>query len=295
VTSPSPARSLAALALVLAAAATVTGCVSAPATPSASTSGTPAAAVAPIIDSVDSVLVLGDSITLGVNACDTDRICSDASWATGTDPGVDSLLTRARAQNPSIEVEALARDGARIGTAVSALAEVAAVDADLIVLLLGANDACARDIEGMTPAAAYRDQLGQVLTTLSNTPAQPAILVLSIPDMRSVWESEHDDPDAVRMWNSSPACRSLLGDPEATTSAANDRRERVALRVEEFNTAIVEVCGAIPRCGTDAGALHEHDFDSEEISPIDHFHPSALGQQRIAAIAWAALVEFGSP
>ncbi|WP_157981725.1 GDSL-type esterase/lipase family protein [Protaetiibacter intestinalis] len=243
-----------------------------------------------IIDEVEQILVLGDSVTLGVNACTREeRICGAASWATGGSD-VDSLAVRATAQNPGAVVSALARDGARVSTALGNLDTILAEHAQLVVVFLGANDACAPSLDEMTDIATFRDQYGRLLNAL-HADSDPAILAVLVPDLENVWEQGHGTPQALRAWGSTPACRSLLGDADDTGATASGRRAAVSTRVDEYNAAIAELCGLLPKCRTDGGVVHDHPFDSGELSTVDYFHPSEAGQRVIASLVWSALAE----
>ncbi|QEO10260.1 GDSL-type esterase/lipase family protein [Protaetiibacter larvae] len=244
---------------------------------------------APVVDEVTSIAVVGDSITLGVHACPGEDVCASGSWATGDDPRVGSLRDRARAQNPGVTVEAFARSGARMSAAAAAGPQLVDADPGLAIVLLGANDACARRVEGMTSPEDFRAQLTTLLEALATAPGRPYVLVMSVPDLQLVWEALHDENGALKAWAANPSCQSLFADAGSTTADAVERRAQVADRVDAFNAIIGEVCGATPRCATDGGALHAHAFTRDEISPIDYFHPSLLGQTTISQLVWTAL------
>ncbi|TPW98510.1 SGNH/GDSL hydrolase family protein, partial [Schumannella luteola] len=243
-------------------AAVLAGCTPAASTPDetpAAPTPTPTEVRPAIIDEVTRIVVLGDSVTLGVNACPAeDRICGSASWATGN-AEVDSLAVRAAAQNPAVEVQSLARDGARLSTALGNLDHVVGEHAQLAIVFLGANDACAPSLGEMTEPEQFRDELGQLLDALA-ADTDPEVLLVEVPDLENVWEQGHGNGRALRVWASTPACRSLLADAEDTGPAAEARRAAVSDRVEAFNTVIEDVCAARPRCTTDGGAVHDHPF-----------------------------------
>ena len=93
----------------------------------------------------------------------------------------------------------------------------------------------------------------------------------------------------MQAWGSSPACRSLLAEPQSTAAADEQRRAEVGERVREFNRVLAEACASLPNCIDDGGAVASYEFSTDEISSVDHFHPSAAGQQAIAGLAWTAL------
>lgn len=243
-----------------------------------------------VVDEVTRILVLGDSVTLAVNACPADdRICAEASWATGG-AEVDSLARRVDAQHPGASVASLARDGARLSTALDNLDRVLAEDPELVIVFLGANDACAPSLAEMTEPVAFRDQLVRLLDALEER-SNPRVLVVEVPDLENVWEQSHRNRKAVRVWGSTPACRSLLADADDTGPTGEARRARVSERVAEFNAAIRAVCAERPRCTTDGGAVHDYPFHSSDLSAIDFFHPSEDGQRVIAELIWNALAD----
>jgi len=267
------------------------GCSSPPTDdPRPSATATAEATRAAVVDGTERILVIGDSITLGTNACGAEGSCESESWATGDDPVVDSLRDRVRAQNRGAEVEALARSGARMGSAAAALEPIVATEPDLAIVLLGANDACARTLADMTAVDDYAAALRAVLDALAASPGSPAILVMSVPDLESVWEELSREPSALSAWSANPACQSLFADAHSEMADADAGRAEVTARVDAYNAAIAEQCGAVAGCSTDAGLLNTHRFTTDEISTVDYFHPSIAGQATISAIVWDALV-----
>jgi lysophospholipase L1-like esterase len=285
-------RPKARLVVACLAVALLGGCTAnaAPSPASPTSSGSETSGSAPVIDGVGTVLVLGDSISLGVNACPGDRrICASGSWVTGNDPTVGSLRSRVARQSPSTQVVNFARDGGRLGTALQYGGAIRDQDPGLVIILLGANDACAPSTGQMTSVELYRSELGQLLNGLRHgLPAAP-VLVMSVPDINQVWKLGHADPDADRIWSSSATCASLLAHPSSESAEDAARRALVAQRVDGFNRAIQEECAAVTGCYTDQGALHHHRFDRSEISTIDYFHPSVAGQSVVADLVWKAL------
>ncbi len=264
----------------------------------AACSGTPAPPAVPVtegpapaaIEGVERMLVLGDSISLGVNACGEQGRCGRAAWATGDDAAVASLATRigvASGQAP--EVDAMAGEGAKIVDLVDNVPDIVSEAPDLITMLIGSNDACAPAIAEMTSVDDFAASAEQLLVPLSTQLPDSVILVMSIPDLEQLWRIGHDDAGAVQAWGSSPACRSLLADPQSTAAADTERRAEVGERVHEFNRVLGDACAALPNCIHDGGAVAGYEFSVDEISSIDHFHPSAAGQQAIAGLAWTAL------
>ncbi|MFF2371005.1 SGNH/GDSL hydrolase family protein [Agromyces sp. NPDC058110] len=234
--------------------------------------------------------ILGDSVSLGVNACAEPGQCAAASWSGGSDPAVGSVAARlAAASGTEPDVVNAAKDGGDVEDALRLADEVVAAQPELVTVLLGGNDACAPTLDEMTSAADYESRLGELLTRLNADVPGATILVLSVPDLHHLWEIGRSDAGAVQAWNSSPSCKNLLGSADDDSAAATERRDAVAARVDEYNEAIDRVCAAAERCLDDDGAVFAYPFTVGEISAIDHFHPSIAGQRVIAEIAWQAL------
>ncbi|WP_342001743.1 GDSL-type esterase/lipase family protein [Microbacterium sp. LWH7-1.2] len=246
----------------------------------------------PGIGDVTTIGALGDSMTLGVNACAEPGRCMAASWATGDDPAVGSIAMRVGAASGAVpETVNSAKDGGTVADAVARVDEVIAARPQLVVVLLGGNDVCDADVDGMTSVDDFRASYTALLAALSEGLPDARVLALSIPDLYHLWEVGRDDEGTRQIWDSSPSCSNLLGDAAATDAAATERRDAVAARTVELNAVIAEVCAADSACTSDGGAVFDYEFSPAEISAIDHFHPSVAGQQVIAEIAWNALVE----
>jgi hypothetical protein len=65
-------------------------------------------------------------------------------------------------------------------------------------------------------------------------------------------------------------------------------RQAVLRREQEFNSILARVCKNTSRCRWDHGALFNFKFTPADVSTVDYFHPSLLGQGHGAAVEWAA-------
>ncbi len=274
------ARELAA-AVVIAAAVALAGCAAAGPAPLATP--TPAAA----LPEISTIAVVGDSMSLGVNACAEPGICEQASWAVGNDPAVNSVASRwAQLSGTTPETMALARPGAGIGTRDAAIRALTDSDADLVLVLVGANDVCTASTSAITPPATFAAGYADLLSRTRQALPDATVVALSIPDLLQLWRVGRDDPSAVNAWNSSTSCTSMLED--ATSDAADDeaRRGTIQQTIDANNAAIVAACAASAGCVSDDGAVNSVEFTTAEVSTLDHFHPSIAGQAAIAAAAW---------
>jgi lysophospholipase L1-like esterase len=293
-------RSTAVVAVLL---ASLAGCMftpavsPAPSAPSASPTsaapGIPRAARNISLGEVKVLEVIGDSVSLGVNACAQPGPCPDSAWAGGSDPAVDSIASRlANVSGAAPEVLLGAKDGGDVAEAVRRIGLPTAKDPDLVTILVGANDVCAPSTTEMTSVADFRRDFAAMLAALHTNAPGALALVLSVPDLNQIWELGKDNPRAISQWSRFPGCRNLLREPTwATPPNVEASRAAAAERVVEFNQVVAEVCAAAENCISDGGALYKHPLSAAEISPIDFFHPSVHGQRAIAELAWQVLTE----
>jgi lysophospholipase L1-like esterase len=247
-----------------------------------------------LIAGVTTIGVLGDSMSLGVNACGHSGVCTQASWAMGSDADVDSLARRIGAANghtPAIANGAV--NGGSVATMLETAPKVIAAKPQLVTIMIGANDACRPSFDEMTPAAQFQADYGELLDQLTAGLPDAHILALSVPDLNRLWELGHGIGPVAQAWSTAPGCRSLLGNASSTAPADVERRAAVGNLVKQYDDTIQTVCAQHPNCIWDRNAVHEHGFTSAEISRVDFFHPSAQGQAAIAKLAWAALAKAG--
>lgn len=249
------------------------------------TASAPAPEASPAWDTdPDSIAAVGDSITRAFDACGPLTDCPEASWATGTDPAVDSLATRLL-ERPARNSWNLAESGAAMADVPRQMARAAAHEPELVTVLAGANDACRRNVDAMTPVADFRADFEESLRTLWREAPEAQVYVASIPDLKRLWEVGRGVPDARQAWEFG-ICRSMLRAPQSTGEDAVARRNRVADRVEAYNSALREICTADRRCRWDGGAVHDYRFTDDALSRWDWFHPSREGQSDLAGLAY---------
>jgi len=299
----------------------------------------------------DSMAAIGDSITAGFNShADTWQIptspdtghcptgigplgvqsatfgldCPAHSWATGT--GVNSIYLRIRANNPALdEVSNYAVSAAPVALLPAQAQLAARQGAELVTVLIGANDACVPfQTNGTpTPVPVFASQFRQAMNILSAAQSHARILVASIPDLYQLWQLFHTDPNAVFRWNTEALCPPLFNYATSTAPADVARRAAFRLLVAAYNLTEEEICRRTPRCQTDGGALFRTRLTPGDIATLtntggidpppcdalpicapppgasfpagaipystaDFLHPSIAGQNRLADIVWTA-------
>ncbi len=242
---------------------------------------------------------LGDSITRGFNTtgpgCPTGPSldCPQNSWATGTNPAVDSVRERLDAISPqALTAYNDAVSGAQAFDLQDQAQTAAGQDPDFVLIEIGANDACAST---PTPTATFRTQVREALTTLVSANKQVYIQLMSIPDinqLRTIF-TEPPDPNALGRWAAFQVCQGLLANPLSTEPADEARREAFREQVIAYNEALEEVCAEFKRCIWDDNAVFDSEFTAADVATVattptaDYFHPSNAGQARLAETAWS--------
>jgi lysophospholipase L1-like esterase len=240
--------------------------------------------------SFESIAALGDSMTLGVNACGSQGACPEVSWAVGTEGEVQSLAERAgEVTGAEVETTIAASDGASSASMPEQATEVLADAPDLVTMLVGANDACRPKLEEMTPTADFTANVTSALGILSSGLPDSVIYVASVPNLPQLYAVGIKDPTARAVWGGSKSCNSLLFQRDATAAEGDARRAAVGARVAEYNAALEAACTPLPNCVWDGGATNAVVFGINDLSRIDYFHAGVSGQKFLADVAWTAL------
>lgn len=232
-----------------------------------------------------SVAAVGDSITRGFDACSVLADCPEVSWATGSDPAVNSLAARllGEAQVPARSWN-YAVTGSRMADLPGQLAEAAEHKPGLVTVMVGSNDACRPTASSMTSVADFRAEFEQALKGLRAASPESQVYVSSVPDLQRLWEQGKDSPMVRQVWKLG-ICQSMLAEPLAADTGATARREKVRARVVEYNEVLRQVCAADALCRYDGGAVFQYPFGAEQLSHWDWFHPGRDGQARLAELA----------
>lgn len=232
----------------------------------------------------------GDSITRAYNTGFfpfTDNPA--ASWSTGTNSTVVSHYTRLLALNPRIRGRNYndARSGAKMQDLAGQVTTVNSQHVGYVTVLMGGNDVCTPSESTMTSASAFEAQFVAAMDSLTSGSPSALIFVATIPDVYQLWLTEKDNFSARATWALFGVCQSMLANPLSAEQADVDRRERVRQREMAFNDALLRVCAAYRQCRSDNGAVFNTAFTAADVSTRDYFHPSLVGQAKLAAGTWA--------
>jgi lysophospholipase L1-like esterase len=239
----------------------------------------------------DSMASLGDSITRGFNACGFYLDCPSRSFSTGSSSEVNSHYLRIRAVNPAINGRNFnhAQSGARADDLPGQAAAVVAPDVEYVTILIGANDACTSTEAAMTPVATFRGHIDTALATLRAGLPDARVFVMSIPDIKRLWEVGRTNFWARTFWSVGSICQSMLDNPTSFADADVARRDRVQQRVIDYNAELAAACAADgPNCRFDGNVVFSFPFTLNHVSGWDYFHPNTTGQRMLATVTYQA-------
>ena len=239
----------------------------------------------------DSIASMGDSITRAFNACGFYFDCTSRSFSTGTDSAVNSHYLRIRAVNPDINGNNFNRgeSGARADDMPAQAAAVVATGAEYVTMLIGANDACTSSEASMTPVSTFRAHIDNALDTVQAGLPDARLLVISIPDIKRLWEVGHTSGTARFFWSLGGICQSMLANPTSFADADVARRDRVRQRVIDYNAELAAACAAYgPNCVFDDNTVFNFPFQLSQLSGWDYFHPNTTGQALLAQASYEA-------
>src|SRR5439155_4853818 len=238
-----------------------------------------------------SMASMGDSISRGFNACGFYIDCPVRSFSTGDDSAVDSQYQRIRVRNGAILRHAFndARSGAKAADMPGQAASAVAQQVQYVTILIGGNDACTRTEAAMTPVRDFRASIDAALARLRAGLPGARVELISVPDVKRLWQVGHVNLAALSTWGLFGICQSLLANPTSTAQADVARRDRVRQRVVDFNTQLAQACAAYgPTCAFDNNAVFGYPFAFSQISTWDYFHPNTSGQQALAQTSYTA-------
>jgi hypothetical protein len=239
---------------------------------------------------VQVIVSTGDSITRGFDACGLFTECPNVSYATGTDPRTASVYRQLLVSTPSLRGHEYndAEIGARASDLFGQLALAAYQKADVVTVLIGANDACAQTVGQMTPVADFRANIESAFNYFFSQRPGAKLMLSSVPDLFRVWQVAHTSSRAQSIWKVAGLCPSLLADPTSNTQGDQLRRAFVSLQIQKYNTVLASVCKAHGGCRYDGGAVNRYRFRLSELSPYDYFHPNVMGHRALAGLTWNA-------
>jgi hypothetical protein len=257
------------------------GDTAATSTPAAST---PSAAPSIELAHPVGIIAMGHSGLTGQGAGATDETASDASWATGTLPEVNSIYVRLAAAVPGTEghVSNTAKGGAEASDLTSqATSALARVPAPRLAIAQTLDNDIRCDRSNLADVAA---SLEDALRTLHEASPNTVILVLKQPGRPSVASIQRivaADPTQVRGFTSGDECSFFDADGKIQRHGIQKLNDVI----DAYEAEMARVCRLVPRCFTDGGVGRGWVDDLDLLSG-DYVHYNVAGQAKESAVIW---------
>jgi hypothetical protein len=252
----------------------------------------------------NAIVIVGDGGAVG-RASDPVHPFRDApenSWATGTNPAVQSIYSRILAVNPAIQGHNvnLAQDGPTVAQFMAQVHKAIALNPkpDLVIVQIGDREVASCDGQDATHYAAFGAGLSGVLKTLSNGLPNARILLVS------PWGGSYGSS-----WGSFDSYARYLGGLDlglrlghaghgicqfVDSPSGRVVPERVAYMKKTwagYEAQKAAACAQFPRCRYDDGVAGRITVTADDIAKGGGY-PSIQGNARLAAAEWAAMSDF---
>jgi hypothetical protein len=282
-------RRLAALAFVTSVFAGLVGC-GGDSTPSASPTGT---ATSPSDTGEagypSSLVVMGHSLATAYNS-DPDQPGVEVranSWATGTNPEVESVYLRILAENSSVEGQAynVAQGGATVDDLAQQATQAVAREPDLVLVQIGENDVSCPATKA--DLKSFRAHFQSALEVLAEGLPTSRIFVVSQFGRPTTYATALTEAERELIGGSGPCDVLDLRGRLVPAKAA-----RLEETIRAYNAQLAAACKRFRQCHDDDRAFADVKIAREYLSS-DLEHLSVEGLAEAAAVAWTALGRAG--
>ncbi len=266
---------------------TVTGCTS-PATGTGAAKAAQQTTTPKVADSAyaDAVAVLGHSLGTGFDSDPAyqEKDVKANSWATGTNPAVDSIYSRVVALNPQAKGHKtnLALDGSGVAALLSQAKALVKLKAPHELILIGTIDNDMKcdgtDAANLQP---YGDKLSDVLDVLQKGLPDSHVFIASQFGTVQNYDTVVLPINSNNLFGTGVCA---VGDPRTETI---DPAKEVALQaiIDSYDQVVVTVCAAHPNCQSDGGAARNIVETAADLGN-DQNHLSVAGLHKYAAAMW---------
>ena len=209
------------------------------------------------------------------------------SWATGTNPEVQSIYLRMLAADPAIEDHHanLAISGSDVSSLLNQAAQLIERDPPPALVFIETIDNDMRcdgtDEANFDP---YRSTLTEAIDTLVSGMPDVQVFIVSQWGTVATYDRVVFELSPEHLTGDGP-CDTV--DP-ATGEIVRSKEKYLQGLVDEYWSIVTEVCGQYPNCRTDGGAMQDFVPAPEDFSP-DLNHLSIAGLAKKAAIEWGVL------
>jgi hypothetical protein len=262
----------------------------APSASSATSSGAPAvsgSATSPVARTpeLDAIGVIGHSGATGADTAPDGSDVNANSWATGSNPDVQSIYLRLLADHPALERHGWneAIDGSDVSSLMGQAEALMAEDPLPDIVLVQSIDNDIRcdgtDEQNYDP---FEQSVREVVGYLEQ--ADPGVKLFFV----DVWGSAQEYDDAVSTLPHGIDHITDTGPCAAYTPDGKRHPEHEAYLqqvVDAYFARLEKVCAEVEGCATDGGALRDFGLAPQDLTPdLNHLMPS--GQAKMAEIVW---------
>ena len=244
----------------------------------------------------NSIVVIGHSGATGYGS-DVKHPLQDAfanSWATGTNPAVDSVYTRLVAANPAAKghVANFAVDGAVVTDLARQIPKAAAAKPDLVIVQIGQNDIRC-DGQDTSHYATFETDMTTELQKLTTALPQARVFVVGITGARAIpayVKTMEGMSESARLMHAGKGVCSMFA-PASAPSPGQVVPAHVAYVTQTFagyEARLKAACAQFPQCTYDGGVAARLPLTPADVTArLDHL--SIAGHAKLAAAEWAAM------
>jgi lysophospholipase L1-like esterase len=231
------------------------------------------------------VAALGDSVTAGVASVvlgENPR----SNFSTGDDGTIWSHAAMLQQHLPHLHVRTIntAISGATSDDLIRQAQVAAAYVPDYATILIGVNDACSDNIQRAMDLQRYVHNVSMAAAILIRANPAVRIRLIPAPSLRQMHSISSQKLACRVKWSLSRSCRAFTSPPHVTSEKENFFR-----LVDAYNAALTNIANMYPGNVTVAWKVSMIQLNSQDISSIDCFHPSAEGQRKLAWMSFGDL------
>ena len=275
-------RALHLVSTVLLVVACSAGGTSDPPTPTSGPSTTPKAT--PDLDNPVGIIAMGHSGLTGEGTAGPFQANLSASWATGTEPAVNSVYLRLLAEVPA--TEGLIANTARGGAPASVLVDqttfaLRTVPAPMLAIIQTVDNDIRCDGSNVDDVGR---SLAAALAVISESSPNTKILVVGQagrPSVSFIEELVAHDPSTKADLTWDDDCSFF----DAKGQLREEGVAKLSAVIDAYEAETARVCAAVPNCATDGGVRKAYVDDLMNFSS-DYAHFNERGQAAMAKLIW---------
>ena len=222
---------------------------------------------------------LGDSISGGFNA-ERPFYQRDKNWADGINIESHANLLRKLGN-----LEVISKNVSVSGAVTSDITNQTNLllqngfRPDYVTILIGANDICLGSRKPDELALYSRGVLEDSIRKIIEVNPKVKILISAVPNLNHLYSLMNVDPVCVENWRSLNICEKLL-------LSTKFEREKGVYRWNAYNKMLSEFPSRYPANVKFSSILIGNDLTTIDVSRVDCFHPSVVGQAEISRLTW---------